>query len=29
MLGDAIKETDRGEQLRARDIAEVLLDNLA
>lgn len=29
MLGDAIKETDRGEQMRARDIAEVLLDNLA
>ncbi len=29
MLGDAIKETDRSEQLRARDIAEVLLDNLA
>ena len=29
MLGDAIKETDRGDTLRARDIAEVLLDNLA
>lgn len=29
MLGDAIKETDRSEQLRARDIAEVLLENLA
>jgi len=29
MLGDAIKETDRADQLRARDIAEVLLANLA
>ncbi len=29
MLGDAIKETDRGESLRARDIAEVMLENLA
>jgi Fe-S oxidoreductase/nitrate reductase gamma subunit len=28
MLGDAIKETDRSESLRARDIAEVLLDSL-
>ena len=28
MLGDAIKETDRSEQLQARDIAEVLLENL-
>ena len=28
-LGDAIKETDRADQLRARDIAEVLLANLA
>jgi len=27
MLGDAIKETS--ETLRARDIAEVMLDNLA
>nr|MEE4269798.1 (Fe-S)-binding protein [Candidatus Krumholzibacteria bacterium] len=29
MLGDAIKETDRSEQLQARDIAEVMLANLA
>jgi Fe-S oxidoreductase len=29
MLGDAIKETDRAGQLRARDIAEVLLEHLA
>ena len=29
MLGDAIKETDRSEQMQARDIAEVMLDNLA
>jgi Fe-S oxidoreductase len=29
MLGDAIKETDRSEQLRARDLAEILLENLA
>jgi Fe-S oxidoreductase len=29
MLGDAIKETDRSEQMRARDIAEVMLDHLA
>jgi len=29
MLGDAIKETDRQGRLRARDIAEVLLENLA
>jgi len=29
MLGDAIKETERSEQLTARDIAEVMLDNLA
>jgi len=29
MLGDAIKETDRSESLRARDIAEVMLDHLA
>jgi Fe-S oxidoreductase len=29
MLGDAIKETDRSEQLKARDIAEVMLENLA
>lgn len=29
MLSDAIKETDRSDQLRARDIAEVLLENLA
>ncbi len=28
MLGDAINETEREEQLRARDIAEVLLENL-
>lgn len=28
MMDDAIKETDRQEQLRARDIAEVLLENL-
>jgi len=28
MLGDAINETDRSENLRARDIAEVLLENL-
>ncbi len=28
MLGDAIKETDRSESLRARDIAEVMLENL-
>ncbi len=28
MLGDAIKETDRSEKLRARDIAEVMLENL-
>jgi len=29
MLGDAIKETDRSDVMRARDIAEVLLENLA
>ena len=29
MLGDAIKETDRSDSLRARDIAEVMLENLA
>lgn len=29
MLGDAIKETDRQEQLQARDLAEILLENLA
>ena len=29
MLGDAIKETDRSENLRARDIAEVMLEHLA
>ncbi len=29
MLGDAIKETDRSESLKARDIAEVMLENLA
>lgn len=29
MLGDAIKETDRGGQLRARDIAEVMLEHMA
>jgi Fe-S oxidoreductase len=29
MLGDAIKETEREEQMRARDIAEVMLANLA
>ncbi|MCP4574428.1 MAG: 4Fe-4S dicluster domain-containing protein [bacterium] len=28
MLGDAIKETDREDSLRARDIAEVLLDRV-
>ena len=28
MLGDAIKETERSESLRARDIAEVMLENL-
>jgi Fe-S oxidoreductase len=28
MLGDAIKETDRSESLKARDIAEVMLANL-
>ena len=28
MLGDAIKETDRSDSLKARDIAEVLLANL-
>jgi len=28
MLGDAIKETDRSETLKARDIAEVMLENL-
>lgn len=28
MLEDAIKETDRSERLRARDIAEVIADNL-
>ncbi len=28
MLGDAIKETDRSESLRARDIAEVMLERL-
>ena len=28
MLGDAIKETERSEQMRARDIAEVMLANL-
>ena len=28
MLSDAIKETDRSESLKARDIAEVLLANL-
>ena len=28
MLGDAIKETERSEQLVARDIAEVMLANL-
>ncbi len=28
MLGDAIKETDRSDSLRARDIAEVMLANL-
>jgi Fe-S oxidoreductase len=29
MLGDAIKETERSEQMQARDIAEVMLANLA
>ena len=29
MLGDAIKETDRSEKMKARDIAEVMLDHLA
>ena len=29
MLGDAIKETDRSESLKARDIAEVMLEHLA
>ncbi len=29
MLGDAIKETDRSETLKARDIAEVMLEHLA
>jgi Fe-S oxidoreductase len=28
MLGDAIKETDRSDSMRARDIAEVLLERL-
>jgi Fe-S oxidoreductase len=28
MMGDAIKETERDEQLRARDLAEILLENL-
>lgn len=28
MLGDAIKETDRSESLRARDIAEVMLERI-
>jgi len=28
MLGDAIKETDRSDTLKARDIAEVMLDHL-
>jgi Fe-S oxidoreductase len=28
MLGDAIKETDRSDSLKARDIAEVMLENL-
>jgi len=28
MLGDAIKETDRSEKLRARDIAEVMLERV-
>ena len=28
MLGDAIKETDRSDTLKARDIAEVMLENL-
>jgi len=28
MLGDAIKETDRGDKMTARDIAEVMLANL-
>jgi len=28
MLGDAIKETERSDSLRARDIAEVMLENL-
>ncbi len=29
MLGDAIKETDRSESLKARDLAEIVLENLA
>jgi Fe-S oxidoreductase len=29
MLGDAIKETDRSDSLKARDIAEVMLEHLA
>ncbi len=28
MMGDAIKETDREEELRARDIAELMLERL-
>jgi Fe-S oxidoreductase len=29
MLGDGLKETNRSEEMRARDIAEILLANLA